>query len=105
MSTGYTIAPRAVIEHEDLKRQALFAVRSKIMTAERAWSIYTEKLGALLREARCEVDDERMIATKCTDCKEIHVMRSTVTLYRCSCNPHQDRFAFNERYIVEAEEA
>ena len=105
MSTGYTIAPRAVIEHEEIKRQAIFAVKSKMMSADQAFQIYADKLVALLRDARQEVDDDRMITTKCADCNEIHVMRSTVTLYRCSCNPHKDRFAFNERFIVEAEES
>jgi phosphoenolpyruvate-protein kinase (PTS system EI component) len=105
MSTGYTIAPRAVIEHEALKRQAISAVKHKFMSADQAFRIYADKLVALLREARQEVDDDRMITTRCTDCNEIHTMRSTVTLYQCSCNPHKDRFAFNERFIVEAEES
>lgn len=104
MSTGFTLSAAAFARHQALKRSGEFAVKIGAKTADQVWDEYVRDLAALLREARAEVDDDRMISTKCADCQKVHTMKADVARYRCPCNPYRDRLPFTERVELQAED-
>ena len=77
-----------------------------ILTAKAAQAIYFDAVRRVMSDgAFQESHDGRMVLVKCSKCGRTDTLAAKITRYRCRCDPHLDRFVFQDTLTGDATEA
>jgi hypothetical protein len=75
------------------------------LSAREAQRIYFEAVRRVMSEgAFQESHDGRMVLVKCSKCGRTDTLAAKITRYRCKCDPHVDRFVFQDTLTSTDEE-
>jgi hypothetical protein len=76
------------------------------LSAKEAQRIYFAAVRKVMSDgAFQESHDGRMVLVKCSKCGRTDTLAAKITRYRCRCDPHLDRFVFQDTLTSPDDEA
>lgn len=94
----YVVTEKANRALDALRDDLIRRIKFHVLTADEARSLYWAATRSVLADgAYHETHDGRMIEVKCGKCGKVERIPGNVLRWRCRCNPHIDRFSFQDR--------